>query len=906
MKLNIFFRFYLFLAMLTGIVLFSSCSTKKNTFTRRVYHNLTTHYNIYWNGNESFKSGRNALKESAVDNYNNILSVYNFGTADEARKTYSSMDRAIEKAGVAIPRHSLYFKDVEYNKWIDDCYMLIGKAQFYKQDYANSKRTMEYLMKQYVGTQTELEAALWYTWTSMQQKRFEDVVSQIEQLEVRLSKQKVPYKIRREIPILYADFYLLTGNLESAKTNLKQGIALASDRKLKARMYFILGQIAQKEKNFSEATEYYTKVIKSPAPFEMVFNAQINLAKSFDIYTGDKAGLEKQLKRMLKDVKNKEYFDQVYYALSELATLDNNDTLVIHYLKLSVATSTKNNYQKSSSSLQLADLYFQQQNYEMAAPYYDTTIQTLPLEHPDYLAISSKTITLAELVKNLRVVQYEDSLQKLAKMPDAELAAVIKKIIDKVIEEEEKQKELEAQQANELSMLSNVPNMRNENMASIGGGGWYFYNPSAISFGFTEFMRKWGRRKLEDNWRLSNKRAVIQLDEVVLDPTKPADSTASKTETGEKKSSTDPLQPETYIAQLPKSPEALAASNKQIAAALVNLGYIYKDGLKDYPHSVEAFEDLVKRFSDLKEIIRIYYQLYLIGKEIPDEVLAKKYSDIILENYTESDYAQLIRDPDYNKEVLARKNRVSSLYEETYQAYKRGQYRMVLLYSNQAIADYKDKDMIPRFEYLRALSLAKTMNVDTMVVALNKLVLSYPTHPITPVAKELLQKYDKSLPPVTQPAATGGAKTGDLASQTNVPAPDPFKQTNDTAVPDIYKLNLSQNHFYIMIVNGNNINVNATKIRISDFISKNFNNANLSVNAIVLEGGWQMISISSFRNSEAAMDFYLTISQNEYVLNSLNKSDFEQMVISMDNYPIFYREKKYSGYLNYFKKYYLK
>jgi hypothetical protein len=418
-------------------------------------------------------------------------------------------------------------------------------------------------------------------------------------------------------------------------------------------------------------------------------------------------------------------------------------------------------------------------------------------------------------------------------------------------------------------------------------------------------MRKWGRRKLEDNWRLSNKRAVIQLDEVMLDPTMPADSTNPKAASGDKKSSSDPLKPETYISQLPKSPEALAASNRQIIAALVNLGYIYKDGLKDFPHSVEAFEELVTRYSDMKEIIRIYYQLYLIGKEIPDEVLAKKYSDIILENYNESDYAQLIRDPDYNKEVLARKNRVSSLYEETYQAYKRGQYRMVLLYSNQAIADYKDKDMIPRFEYLRALSLAKTANVDTMVVALNKLVLSYPAHPITPLAKEILLKYDKSLPPAAQPATAGNTNPGDLTNPTKIPAPDPFRQTNDTAVPDIYKLNLDQNHFYLMIVNGNTVNINATKVRISDFISKNFNNANLSVNAIVLDGGWQMISISSFRNSQAAMDFYLTISQNEYVLKPLNKSDFEQMVISMDNYPIFYREKKYNGYLNFFKKFYL-
>ena len=200
-------------------------------------------------------------------------------------------------------------------------------------------------------------------------------------------------------------------------------MTLASDPKLKARINFILGQIAQKEKNFAEATEYYTKVIKSSAPFEMVFNARINLAKSFDIYTGDKAGLEKQLKKMLKDSKNTEYFDQVYYALAELAILDNNDTLVMHYLKLSVATSTKNNYQKSTSSLQLADMFFEKQNYEMAAAYYDTTLQTLPLEHPDYIAINTKTLTLTELVKNLRVVQYQDSLQKLARMPEAELAA---------------------------------------------------------------------------------------------------------------------------------------------------------------------------------------------------------------------------------------------------------------------------------------------------------------------------------------------------------------------------------------------------------------------------------------------------------------------------------------------------
>jgi hypothetical protein len=284
--------------------------------------------------------------------------------------------------------------------------------------------------------------------------------------------------------------------------------------------------------------------------------------------------------------------------------------------------------------------------------------------------------------------------------------------------------------------------------------------------------------------------------------------------------------------------------------------------------------------------------------------MVKKYSDIILNQYGETDYAQLIRDPEYNKDVLARKNRASSLYEETYNAFQRGQYRMVLLYSNQAIAEYKDKDLVPRFEYLRALSLGKTVGIDTMVVVLNKLVIAEPNHPITPLAKEIIRKYDKNQQAI--PQAGTDTRIADSSNKTITQGSDLFIQSGDTIVPDIYKLNLSQTHFYIMMVDGSKVNVNATKTRISDFISKNFSAANLSVNAIVLNDGWQMISISSFRNSQAAMDFYNAIGQNEYVISSLRQGEYKQMIISIDNYPIFYREKKYNGYINFFRKNYLK
>ena len=884
MKFNILYKYCLLLLLTAGAIWLSSCNTKKNTFTRRVYHNLTTHFNVYWNGNESYKNGLSDLASATVDNYNLILPVYNFGTADNARKIYSPMDKAIEKAGLAIQRHSLFFHNVEYNRWIDDCYMLIGKSQFYKQDYVSARRTFEYIIKQYPGTPISYEASIFMVRSFLQQKRFDDATGQLDQMETRMAKNSIPYKIRREIPLLYADYYILNGNYTAAKPHLKQGIELASSLLMKARLNFILGQIAQKEKDYAAATLYYSKVIKSPAPFEMAFNARINLARSFDIASGDKGGLVKQLKHMLKDSKNRDYKDQIYYALAYLAKLDKNDTLVIHYLRLSVTSSTKNNFQKSTSALELADLYFSKQDYERASSYYDTTAQTIPKEHPDYLAILQKTQTLSELVSNLEVVQYEDSLQRLAHLPEKELKAIIQKKIDEVVEEEKKRKEEEAMQQNEANMLNAViPNMRNENMSAVGGGGWYFYNPSAISFGYSEFMRKWGRRKLEDNWRLSNKRSVAQLDEMASgDKLGTADSTMAKDSTAGKPRIRDPKNPESYMQKIHLTKAGMDKSNAKIAEALLNLGYIYKDDLHDMPRSIATFEDYATRFPEKKDIVRIYYQLYLMGVQIPDDAIATKYKNIILDKFGETDYAQIIRDPDYNKEVLAKRNRASSLYEETYQAYTRGQYKLVLLYSNQAISEFKDRDLLPRFDFLKAMSLGKTIGIDTLVMSLKKLVEKYPNHEVTPIAQEIILKYAKK---TTSSAVSMQGDSAALAKTRLLP----LSAVTDTLVPDIYKANPEQTHFYLMMADESTVNITAVKNRISDFITKNFGNLGLTVNSIVLDGGWQLITVSSFKNAKSAMDFYRTIGPDDYVMAKIDQNDIRQMVISMDNYPVFYR-----------------
>ena len=871
-----------------------ACSTKKNTFLRRAYHNLSAHYNTYWNGNESLKDGVADLKTSVRDNYGKILLVTNYGTQAEASKLNPAMDRAIAKASLVIQRHSMYFNKRERVKWIDDSYMLIGKAYFYKHDYSGAKRTFDYVMRQYSYNPIQFDAMLWQARNYIQLKQYSDAGAMLDLLKSKTETEKVPFSVLKQIPLVYADYYILQKNYPPAKEYLFKGIELNRSKKLRARLYFILAQLAELEKNQVRATEYYTKVLKASPTYEMAFNARINMASSFDASTADVRSIEKALMKMLKELKNKDFRDQIYYALSQVAFKEKNDTLGINYLKLSVASSVKNDFQKTTSALKLADLYFSRQNYRMAQAYYDSTMQFLPKDYPNYDELTEKTLTLTDLVKNLEIVQTEDSLQKLAALPEAELTKRIDKIIDDIRKAEALKKREEARQQAEASVGigGGIYGKSADNLNSIGGGGgWYFYNTSAKTYGFTEFLKKWGRRKLEDNWRLSNKRPVY-TDEA--ENTGGGTDSTQVNEKGDstKMLSTDPHSRKTYMQNIPLTADMMKTSNERISDALFNLGFIYSESLGDIPKSTASFEELLRRYPADSNALKACYQLYVIYKAKPDPDKAEFYRKKIVDNYPESDYARIITDPNYNVELQAKRNRASTLYSETYRAFTKEQYKTVIIYSNDAIANYKDVELLPKFEYLRAISLGKTVSPDTMLVELNKMVNTYPSADVTTLAQSILAANAKS------PVLAG--------LKTDMPAGGDSLKAADTLVADIYSFSPNSSHFYVMLLDGNTVNISATRIRVTDFITRNYSTDNLSINTIVLDGGWQMITVSSFRNMDKAMNFFNAIKVDTYVFAKLEEPGYKQFLISTENYPIFYRDKNSDAYIKFFKRKYLK
>lgn len=863
-------------------LIISACSTKKNTFTRRLYHNINAHYNAYWNGNESLKQGILDISKTSKDNYTSVLPIYNYGNKANAQAVNPAMDRAIEKASKVIQRHSMRFDNKELIKWVMKSYMLIGKANFYKQDYPAARRAFDFVIKEYAYDPIKYEAMLWLAKTYQELNQYDMTLATLDLISEEAKTKMLPWDVRKSLPLAYGDLFITQKKYGQAAEQIEESFALQSGPKFKTRLNYILGQLYQQLGKDNLAAEYYTLAIKGTPSFEMAFNARINLARVFDAARTDRDEIVKELEKMLKDSKNREFQDQIYFALAEIDIKEKNDTSAINNLRMSVASSIQNDFQKSISALRLADIYFNKQQYGFAQRYYDTTLLYLPEEFPDYDAISDRTEIVSRLVDNLQTIHVQDSLQTLAKLPEAQRMAIIDQTISVHLKREEQRllREKEERMALDAGVVTGGARLTDQQGGTVvGGGGWYFYNPSAVGMGYSEFIRKWGRRRLEDNWRLSNKR-VVAFDQMA-DQTGESDSITQ----GDASvlSSTDLANRQTYIAPLPLTPEKVEASNELISSSLYDAGIIYLEELFDVPRAESTFSTLLERFPEHKNALQAHYYMYRINKDAGDSTTMAYHSQQIINNYPESDYAKLLIDPDYKAELEAAQNRVKTLYEETWQAFQDQLYRMVIIYSNDAIQNYPGSELIPQFAYLRALAIGKTEGTETMNIELAQVANDYPASPVVPYINTILGKE------VVVPQAPGAS----IADTTIAPP-----------VTSIYTFDPANTHFYALIVDRASINISATKTRISDFNTKNYNSNNLQVNSVTLDGNQEMITVSSFNNGEEALAYFSHLASDTYVFSGMKEGTFNQFIISASNYPVFFQDKQVPVYLEFFKRNY--
>ena len=866
------------------LLLLSGCSTKKNTLTRRMYHNLTSHYNIYFNGELAIQEGEDQLRTAVKDDYTKVLRVYNYGTQQNGMAMNSTMDRALEKASICVQKHSMNFGSRERVKWIDDAYLVMGKAHFYKHDYIPAKRTFDYVATEYSYNDISYVANMWLIKTYIQTEEYPKAVAMIEQLQAKTAGlSKLPKELMRDFDFTIADYFIAVKDYNNAVKYLKNGILFNKDHDLRTRAMFILGQIYMRQGDSERATAQFKKVIKRNPEYEMVFESRMNMAK---VGTANNAKeLYKMMNKMLRDSNNEDYRDRIYYAMAELALREGDETKAIDYLRKSVAAYKDNQIQRAQSSLKAATMFFEKNQYELAQAYYDTAVTSMNREVEGYDSIRNISQTLNELVMYANVVRDQDSLMRVAAMDSVSRNMLIDKIIAQVIEQEQIEKE-RREYEEQLALMGstvggNEPEKKDPAEAtSTAGGSWYFYNQTSVSKGITEFTRKWGMRKNEDNWRISDQRSLAAAMKGESGDEKKEEG--KEGEGGKEKASLTNHDRGYYLQDLPFTPEQKEVADSLIADGLYHLGFLYMDRLSDLQRSIESYEELDRRYPNGKQELPTWYALYKMHKDLGNEEQSLTYKGKIFDKYPTSSYAEFIKDPSYFEKLQAQEREASDFYSKTYEAFEQGQYYRVKMNTERAMQLYEtDTAFMPRFVFLNAVAEGRLTSIDTMAFRLYNLVRNYPQSSITPYARRVLESVNEEY--------HLGLVLTDINKKEGGDKPEVKKEAPYTYEPNI-------EHFVMIVCDTKAVRIDPLMVRISDFNKKEHRTRSFNMKSVVLDDARTLITIGNFDSQAKATDYITSMQISDYVFGGIDKAKYQIVPISSKNYPVFYQAKNMDEY----------
>ncbi len=862
----------------------SGCKTTKNTFVHRGYHNLTARFNGYYYATESIKEGETKIRTTYKYDYDRLLPVFLVPSNETAKATFPEFDKAIKKSSNCIQRHTI--KDKKGNeipkagRWIDNNWNVIGIAHFYKREFFSGIEAFEYVIRTYKSPD-RYKAMVWLA------RSYNEIgaVSQAEPIIGLLKDdKKISKYAKKELPALQADYYLKRGMYKEAEKALTAAIKAKPSKKTRARYSFILAQIYEEKNENKKARDYYQKTISAKPDYDLEFHAKMKQARLVDLKYGNTAKLKRDLLKMTRDEKNREDLDIIYYTLGEISEREKNETAAVANYKLSVGNSTQNPKQKALSYLKLGEINFEQANYVASGAYYDSTMITLPKDYKEYDAINARKQTLETLVSYIRTIQREDSLQRVAKLSEKDRERFITKMIKHIEEEEDRIKEeqeaLAAQNANPTYNANNP----NNGMADLGigaKGDWYFYNPTLVAFGLNDFIKKWGNRKLEDNWRRSQKSvtfdnpdAVNAKDTVVNSK----DSVAVK----KKAKAKDKKSVEYYLKDLPLNDSLMQLSNNKIIDADYNLGSTYKDDLHNNKKAIAAFEDLNKRYTTHKFRPSTYYQLYKIFQSVKNTPQADNYKNKLLNEFPASEYAQLIKNPNYEAEKNTQKGEVELYYTETFDKYASGKYDEAYSRSKESETKFGKNDFSPKFAFIKAMCIGKMKGADSLEMALKTMQALYPKDPVSIEAQDLLEVlYNLKHPSEATNGTEGVNKT------------------------DTFTLDLNSKHIVIAVFPDDAEVANAFKASVVDFNITYYGISNLTVESSLFGSTEQIVYIKTFDNSQGAMKYICNLSKDKTVFSGKVKPDaFTFMAISEDNIQKLFRKKKVSYYKPFYDDHY--
>jgi len=856
-------------------LILAGCSAEKNTGASRFYNSLISKYNIWFNGNEAYKAGVKKVRESHRDDYSDLLPVFEYSDPESVRAASSDMERAVQKASKVIALHSITARPEEknrrnesdrdeqfnnrreFNEWVDDSYLLMGKAQFYLKNFMAARASLSFAVSIATDTDLATEAGIWMARIQSEEGNFAEASRMLQAVSD-------PESLTRSLRAMYystqADIAVRQKRYSDAVTPLTMAKENAGENATKVRLTYLLAQVCKAAGDNNLSTVYFRQVMRMNPPYDLEFNAGINLAGVTDISHSDTEDLLKSLRKMLRDSRNKDYLDQIYFALGELEQRMGNTDEALKLWSQAAAASTVNTRQKARSYLALAGHYYEQPDYLKSWQYYDSASYLIDNRFPGYDLISSRTSDLGEYAGFHTIVVSEDSLRRVAAMSPADRDALIAGLIRSA------EKEMTGQRTGDggdrYNMGQYYENEQRYRGAISAEGGWYFYNQAALTFGRTEFRRRWGDRRLEDNWRRANKARTA------LVPGTQHEADALN-ENGDSAGVAPERTKDYYLRNLPLTDSMLTVSVKRSAEALLGEGKILASRLNDTLAAATSLEEAARTGTDESVRAEALFELYRLLR-INDPARADRRRAELLAQYPESEYALILSDPDYANRHREMAEKATRKYEAAYQLFTEERYAETQSLCAEAVRLFPEDELLPRFMLLEAMATGALEGEFAYKMKLDSLIAKYPATPEGKRAAEITDFLKKEKPEIR------------IAEDTRI-------------AEEIYTADTLQPHYVIIVASNPRANMNQIVFDIINYNLDNYADRNYRTEGAAIDAGYILITVGPFGSSFEATAWTKAFDPGQSIREA-STADLKIWPISRDNLQKLREDKNIDRY----------
>lgn len=899
------------------LLVLNSCTTTKRkgevSKLGKVYHNTTAHYNGYFNANELYLKSILSLEEVQQDNYNQILPLYPFRDVKDASVAEADLNIAIEKVSKVINLHRV-------SAWTDDCYLLLGKAQYLKQDFETAEKTFEYfvdemnpaklavLKKQSVDKDNSKkkrskkkkskrkkskssverkseepvvqpasyddgglfsrepaynEGLIWMGKTYIERDRYPSAAYMITKLE----STPLSDDLTRELKVLKAYFFISQKKYGEAIEPLKQAVEL-SKKKDKSRYAYILGQIYEQLGNEKGAYNMYNLVLDNASDYEMEFNALLNLYKNAMGSNLSDSEILKELDKLLKEEKYFEYRDQIYFTKAEIYFKRGDFAEAYKNYQLSLKNNLDNEALKAEVYYKLANRYFEKEMYLEAKNFFDSTTMFMPKTDDRYMRVSGYVQNLNQIANNISIIQLQDSLIRISQMTREEQEAIAL-ALKKERERKRKLQETSSSGSNIKTLGGATVDRSNFGRDLSKVSSFFAYNQNTVRIGKLDFQRRWGDRELEDDWRRSNKQGGFG---------------GAYEEEGEEVNTDEITDAEfkTYLKDVPFTDEDLVASNEQIRDAMLELGILYRDKLENYSKSAETLEELLQRYPGFTDECKALYYLHLAYNNLDETAKAATVKSRMSADYPECSFTMALTDPTFLETQLKLLNKKETYYQELFSFYESGAYQDALDRIEQAPEELKnDEQYAPKLDFVEAMCLGNLEGKEAYIGELENLVKRYPNTPEEIKAKEILR------------FIKGDSKAFESLI---------YKEGLESFVMEPDKLH----YIFVVLYGTDKDQLTEAKRSISKYNSTYHKLDRLRISNIYLDTSddIQIILVRKFDSKDNAMDYYYKVESRaaEFLPEPFN---YELFAISQKNYREVIKQRTVNGYREFFASEYL-